>query len=140
MPEPCPSDETTTTEGQTMAAQPTITGEPATSMTPTTVDSTISGAPTTASAQLTTGTGAPTTAAGLTTTGAPVEGKTTLGTPTTAAAQPTTAVPIGCKTTSIGKEYSGSLSVTKSGLTCQHWDSNTPHTYVFYCNVIEYFD
>ena len=44
---------------------------------------------------------------------------------------PTTAAPIGCKTTSKGREYNGSLSTTRGGLTCQRWDSNYPHSYVF---------
>ncbi|CAH1786990.1 unnamed protein product, partial [Owenia fusiformis] len=32
-----------------------------------------------------------------------------------------------CKVTSMGKEYTGAVSETNTGLTCQRWDSQTPH-------------
>jgi len=36
-----------------------------------------------------------------------------------------------CKTTKKGVEYGGSIGVTESGLTCQRWDSQTPHKHRF---------
>ena len=33
-----------------------------------------------------------------------------------------------CKDTVVGLEYLGTLSVTTSGVTCQAWATNTPHT------------
>ena len=35
----------------------------------------------------------------------------------------------GCKTTAAGAEYSGTLSTTSSGRTCQKWDTGTPHSH-----------
>ena len=32
-----------------------------------------------------------------------------------------------CKTTQLGREYTGTLSTTPSGRTCQRWDSQSPH-------------
>ncbi len=32
-----------------------------------------------------------------------------------------------CKSTTQGREYSGTLSTTKSGLTCQNWNLQSPH-------------
>jgi hypothetical protein len=37
-----------------------------------------------------------------------------------------------CKKTPSGAEYSGSLSRTLSGLVCQNWSSNTPHSHKAY--------
>ena len=34
-----------------------------------------------------------------------------------------------CKSTELGKEYIGRTHVTPSGLDCQRWDSQTPHTH-----------
>ncbi len=34
---------------------------------------------------------------------------------------------LDCKTSVTGHEYSGGLSVTKSGLKCQSWSDQTPH-------------
>ncbi len=36
-----------------------------------------------------------------------------------------------CTMTSTGEEYSGSHSVTRTGLECQRWDAQTPHQHSF---------
>ena len=35
--------------------------------------------------------------------------------------------PTGCKWTKLGTEYSGTLSTTSTGKTCQAWTAQTPH-------------
>lgn len=35
----------------------------------------------------------------------------------------------GCKNTKLGEDYEGSKSVSKSGKTCQRWDTQTPHSH-----------
>ena len=35
-----------------------------------------------------------------------------------------------CRLTQRGVEYTGNLSLTMSGTTCQRWDSHTPHAHV----------
>jgi len=37
-----------------------------------------------------------------------------------------------CKLTKMGTEYRGKVKVTKSGKTCQRWDSETPHKHAHY--------
>ncbi len=34
----------------------------------------------------------------------------------------------GCKLTTRGQDYMGVTSVTQGGITCQRWDTNSPHT------------
>ena len=43
--------------------------------------------------------------------------------------QPVLVFPAGenCRATSSGREYSGHVSWTRTGITCQRWDTNTPH-------------
>ena len=36
-----------------------------------------------------------------------------------------------CKETEDGKEYKGSLSHTKKGISCQSWDSQNPHKHKY---------
>lgn len=48
-----------------------------------------------------------------------------------------------CKRSKSGYEYTGKVSVTKSGKTCQAWNSQTPHNHGFtslqenYCRTID---
>ena len=34
-----------------------------------------------------------------------------------------------CKLTQLGQEYTGSLAHTRTGLECQRWDAQSPHTH-----------
>ena len=31
-----------------------------------------------------------------------------------------------------GQDYTGTIAVTKDGVTCQRWDSNTPHSHNYH--------
>jgi len=43
---------------------------------------------------------------------------------------------VGCKTTTAGHEYTGTLSKTMSGRTCQFWNNQAPHLHPYWSKTL----
>ncbi|XP_074641036.1 putative apolipoprotein(a)-like protein 2 isoform X2 [Tubulanus polymorphus] len=48
--------------------------------------------------------------------------------------------PLECRQTPQGRDYAGYLNVTRSGLACQSWSSQTPHAHSKYTTASEFVD